>query len=181
MFFWVSSFFSLFFCPIHWCCCCFCRLLSLLLTLQRTNVMEMKYTEKAHTYMHSHFKFGHSHVRVSDVDIYNMESVLILTVDAGHWTNFIRLSFSLVMCVMLLLLLLLLLLYVLISILFSHFKCCVLFNSHCASIMLKPKQYTTIKWSARIYTKKKTHIRVKILRPRTLSNTRYKIKKGKNF
>lgn len=69
---------------------------------ERTNVMESAYTHKCtekHIHICIHISNLDIHMFFSDVDIYNIESVLILMVDAGHWTNYIRLSFSLVMCV----------------------------------------------------------------------------------
>lgn len=122
----------------------------------------------------------------SDVDIYNMESVLILMVDAGHWTNFIRLSFSLVMCRRCCCCFMCIYWAPNVCVDFDfiftfQMLCSVPFCSiHIAPILLKPKQYTTIKWSARMYRRGKKHIRVEILRPRTLSNE-IEIKKRKNF
>lgn len=121
---------------------------------ERTNVMETEYTwmyRKTHTHICIHISNLDIHMFFSDVDIYNMESVLILMVDAGHWTNFIRLSFSLVMCVC----------YGTEYTYMCWFRfyfhiCSVLFRAiHIAPIRLEPKQYTTIKWSARMYRAEK--------------------------
>lgn len=145
--------------------CCFLVGCSLSLTLAYTskdkrNGNGIHINIRKHIHICIHISHLDIHMFFSDVDIYNMESVLILMVDAGHWTNFIRLSFSLVVYVFVVHWI-----YVLISILF-HISNVLFCSIHIAPIHTQSK--TIHNQMVGTYTKK--HIRVKILRPRTLSN-----------